>query len=205
MGRILVVDNHEVVRGALAHGLKDAGHQVEEAGSADHASVWLHNGYFDVVVTDLQMIGSDGMDVLRTTRALHPSTAVIMMTAVGIMNPALDALKNGAFDCIRKPFEIDELKIRIDNALEMRRLTNELQSMRGAVVRIPPKGMPLEDIERAAVVEALKMANWVQKDAATLLSISPRVMSYKIKTLGIRSSRNRGPVAVAPIQVAKAS
>jgi DNA-binding NtrC family response regulator len=59
------------------------------------------------------------------------------------------------------------------------------------VVKIPPTGIPLEDIERHAIVEALKMSNWVQKDAAELLSISPRVMNYKIKTLGIEFPRGR--------------
>ena len=60
-----------------------------------------------------------------------------------------------------------------------------------AVVKIPPTGIPLEDIERHALVEALKMSNWVQKDAAELLAISPRVMNYKIKTLGIDFPRGR--------------
>ena len=68
------------------------------------------------------------------------------------------------------------------------------------MVKIPPTGIPLEDIERHALVEALKMSNWVQKDAAELLSISPRVMNYKIKTLGIefprgRRARGRSPAA----------
>ena len=58
-------------------------------------------------------------------------------------------------------------------------------------MKIPPTGIPLEDIERHALVEALKMSNWVQKDAAELLSISPRVMNYKIKTLGIEFPRGR--------------
>jgi Nif-specific regulatory protein len=58
-------------------------------------------------------------------------------------------------------------------------------------VKIPPTGIALEDIERAALIEALKMSNWVQKDAAELLSISPRVMNYKIKTLGIEFPRGR--------------
>jgi Nif-specific regulatory protein len=60
-----------------------------------------------------------------------------------------------------------------------------------SVVRIPPTGIPLEEIERVAIVEALKMSNWVQKDAAELLAISPRVMNYKIKTLGIDFPRGR--------------
>jgi transcriptional regulator with GAF, ATPase, and Fis domain len=62
-----------------------------------------------------------------------------------------------------------------------------------SVVRIPPTGIALEEIERQAIVEALKMANWVQKDAAELLAISPRVMNYKIKTLGVEMPRRRVP------------
>ena len=58
-------------------------------------------------------------------------------------------------------------------------------------MRIPPTGIPLEEVERCALIEALKMSNWVQKDAAELLSISPRVMNYKIKTLGIEFPRGR--------------
>jgi len=58
-------------------------------------------------------------------------------------------------------------------------------------VKIPPTGIALEEIERLALVEALKMSNWVQKDAAELLAISPRVMNYKIKTLGIDFPRGR--------------
>jgi DNA-binding NtrC family response regulator len=65
------------------------------------------------------------------------------------------------------------------------------------VVKIPPTGIPLEEIERQALVEALKMSNWVQKDAAELLSISPRVMNYKIKTLNIDYARGRRPPQIA--------
>jgi two-component system NtrC family response regulator len=59
------------------------------------------------------------------------------------------------------------------------------------VVKIPPTGIPLEEIERQAVVEALRMSNWVQKDASELLGISPRVMNYKIKILNIEIPRSR--------------
>jgi two-component system response regulator HydG len=69
-----------------------------------------------------------------------------------------------------------------------------------SVVKIPPTGIPLEDIERHALVEALKMSNWVQKDAAELLSISPRVMNYKIKTLGIEFPRGRRAAPLVPAE-----
>jgi Nif-specific regulatory protein len=69
-----------------------------------------------------------------------------------------------------------------------------------SVVKIPPTGIPLEDVERHALIEALKMSNWVQKDAAELLSISPRVMNYKIKTLGIEFPRGRRAAPLPPVQ-----
>ncbi len=66
----------------------------------------------------------------------------------------------------------------------------------GTVVKIPPTGIALKEIERQAVVKALTISNWVQKDAAELLSITPRVMNYKIKTLGIQLPRKRRAMAV---------
>src|SRR5262249_38527734 len=69
-----------------------------------------------------------------------------------------------------------------------------------AVVKIPPTGIALEDIERNALVEALKMSNWVQKDAAERLSISPRVMNYKIKAVGIEFPRGRRGAPLQPQQ-----
>jgi transcriptional regulator with GAF, ATPase, and Fis domain len=71
-----------------------------------------------------------------------------------------------------------------------------------SIVKIPPTGIALEEIERLALVEALKMSNWVQKDAAELLSISPRVMNYKIKTLGIEFPRGRRAQQVQSAAVA---
>jgi transcriptional regulator with GAF, ATPase, and Fis domain len=72
---------------------------------------------------------------------------------------------------------------------------------RALAVKIPPTGIPLEEIERQAVVEALRMSNWVQKDAAELLGISPRVMNYKIKILSIEIPRSRRQVAATEQQV----
>src|SRR5204862_2682839 len=78
------------------------------------------------------MGGSDGMDVLRTTRALHPTTAVILMTAFGTVNTAVEAMKIGAFDYVQKPFEIEEMEVKIDKALEVRRLKTEIEYLRDA-------------------------------------------------------------------------
>jgi Nif-specific regulatory protein len=130
MGRILIADDHDALRRGLVRGLTEAGHEVEEASNGNAAIERLHDGYFDVVLSDLKMGGSDGLDVLRTTRALHPTTAVILMTAFGTVNTAVDAMKIGAFDYVQKPFEIEEMELKIGKALEVRRLKNEIDYLR---------------------------------------------------------------------------
>jgi len=131
MGRILVADDHDALRRGLVRGLTDAGHEVQEASNGNAAIERLHDSYFDVVLSDLKMGGSDGMDVLRTTRAMHPTTAVILMTAFGSVNTAVEAMKTGAFDYVQKPFEIEEMEVKIEKALEVKRLRNELDYLRG--------------------------------------------------------------------------
>src|ERR1043166_3264414 len=131
MGRILIADDHDAIRRGLVRGLTDAGHEVEEASNGNAAIERLHDGYFDVVLSDLKMGGSDGLDVLRTTKALHPTTAVILMTAFGSVNTAVEAMKSGAFDYVQKPFEIEEMEVKIEKALEVKRVKTDLDSLRG--------------------------------------------------------------------------
>src|SRR6476619_3209928 len=130
MARILVADDHDALRRGLALSLTTAGHEVDEAGNGNAALERLHEGYFDVVVSDLKMGGSDGLDVLRTTRTLHPSAAVILMTAFGSVTTAVEAMKHGAFDYVQKPFELEEMEVKVEKALELKRLRNELDYLR---------------------------------------------------------------------------
>jgi Nif-specific regulatory protein len=130
MGRILVADDHDSLRRGLVRALTDAGHEVEEAPNGTAALEKLHEGPFDVALTDLKMGGSDGMDVLRTAKALNPSTAVILMTAFGSITTAVEAMKHGAFDYVQKPFEIEEMEVKIEKAIEHRRLRHEIDYLR---------------------------------------------------------------------------
>jgi DNA-binding NtrC family response regulator len=130
MGRILIADDHDALRRALARALTDAGHEVEEAPNGNLAIERLHEGSFDVVLSDLKMGGSDGLDVLRSTKALHPSAAVILMTAFGSVGTAVEAMKIGAFDYVQKPFEIEEMEIKIGKALDYRRMRHEIDYLR---------------------------------------------------------------------------
>src|SRR5437764_3923725 len=131
MGRILIADDHDALRRGLARGLGEAGHEVEEASNGNAAIERLHDSYFDVVLSDLKMGGSDGIEVLKTAKALHPTTAVILMTAFGSVSTAVEAMRIGAFDYVQKPFEIEEMEVKIEKALEMRRLKHELEYLRG--------------------------------------------------------------------------
>jgi Nif-specific regulatory protein len=132
MGRILIADDHDSLRRGLAQAIADAGHDVEEAPNGNAALEKLHEGFFDVVVSDLKMGGSTGLDVLKTAKTLHPSSAVILMTAFGSVSTAVEAMKAGAFDYVQKPFEIEEMEVKIAKALEMRRMQHQIDYLRHA-------------------------------------------------------------------------
>jgi len=132
MGRILIADDHDSLRRGLAQALAEAGHEIEEAPNGNAAIEKLHEGFFDVVVSDLKMGGSTGLDVLKTTKTLHPTSAVILMTAFGSVSTAVEAMKNGAFDYVQKPFEIEEMEIKVDKALELRRMQHQIDYLRHA-------------------------------------------------------------------------
>jgi two-component system response regulator AtoC len=130
MGRILVVDDHDSLRKGLVRALSNAGHDVDEAGNGTLAIERLQEGQYDVVLTDLRMGGADGMDVLRTTRSIQPNAAVILMTAFGSIHTAVEAMKIGAFDFVQKPFEIEEMEMKIDKAIELRHLRSQVEILR---------------------------------------------------------------------------
>ena len=128
--RILVAEDHDSLRKGMTRALREMGHDVEEAANGNAAIEQLHGEQFDVVVCDLKMGGSDGLDVLRTAKALHPTTAVILMTAFGSVQTAVEAMQIGASDYVQKPFEIEEMELKIEKALEVRRLKHEIDYLR---------------------------------------------------------------------------
>src|SRR3954451_22831629 len=130
MGRILVADDHDSLRRGIVRALSEAHHEVDEAPNGNVAIERLHEGQYDVVLSDLKMGGSDGMDVLRTAKSLQPNTAVILMTAFCSIHNAVEAMKIGAFDYVQKPFEIEEMELKIAKAIEHRRLRHEIEYLR---------------------------------------------------------------------------
>ncbi|CAN5853386.1 sigma-54 dependent transcriptional regulator [soil metagenome] len=130
MGRILVADDHDLLRRGIVRALTEAQHDVDEAANGNVAIEKLQDTQYDVVLSDLKMGGSDGLDVLRTAKTLHPATAVILMTAFGSVNTAVEAMKIGAFDYVQKPFEVEEMELKVNKAIEHRRLRHEVEYLR---------------------------------------------------------------------------
>jgi two-component system response regulator AtoC len=130
MGRILVADDHDSLRRGIARALSEAKHEVDEAPNGNVAIERLHEGQYDVILSDLKMGGSDGLEVLKTAKAMHPTTAVILMTAFGSIHTAVEAMKFGAFDYVQKPFEIEEMELKVEKAIEHRRLKHEIEYLR---------------------------------------------------------------------------
>ncbi len=120
--RILVVDDEEVVCRFLEQVLLPQGHQVHACLSGQEALTRLENSPFEVVITDLIMPGVDGLQVLRRARELDPLCQIIVITAFGSVESAVQVMKLGAYDYIVKPFNIDEIRILVDKALEKRAL-----------------------------------------------------------------------------------
>jgi len=125
MDRVLVIDDEKGMRDFLSIMLKREGYSVVVSQSADKASEVVAKGEFDLVITDISMPGKSGIDILKQTKAASPETPVIMITAYASTESAIEALKLGAYDYIIKPFDVEEMKKVVGNALEKRRLENE--------------------------------------------------------------------------------
>jgi two-component system response regulator HydG len=126
MAKILVVDDQRNMRTTLAMMLRGAGYDVDEAEDGDTAVDRVGAESYDLVLTDLKMGGRDGMEVLRHTKDNTPLTEVMVMTAYGTIESAVEAMRIGAYDYIQKPFTEEELLVKVQKAVERRHLTGEV-------------------------------------------------------------------------------
>jgi len=122
---ILLIDDDESLRKIIAHHLTSDGYKVASACGGKEGLELYKRGEFDLVITDLKMPDMDGMEVLKEIKYLKNDAVVIMITAYGTIEKAVEALKAGAFDYITKPFNRDELKIAVAKALQVKKLEEE--------------------------------------------------------------------------------
>ena len=122
---LLIVDDDRVTIDLLSEVLSREGYEVSTALSGEEAIAQGTDNLFDIVITDVRMGEKDGMEVLRFFKKNAPETTVIMITAFGSIETAIEAIREGAYDYISKPFKLDEIKLTLHRALEQRRLIQE--------------------------------------------------------------------------------
>ena len=133
--RLLVIDDEQSMREWLTIALSQDGFEVESAGSGEEGLKVLERTPVDLALVDLRMPGLDGLETLRRIKQLDEGVSVVIMTAYATAETAVQALKEGAYDYIIKPFKVDELRHLVQKALEERRLRGENLRLRDEVER----------------------------------------------------------------------
>ncbi|NNL65133.1 MAG: sigma-54-dependent Fis family transcriptional regulator, partial [Myxococcales bacterium] len=130
-----MVDDDDAMRDMVVSLLQDEGFAAHGVEGADAALVWLEGEEADAVVSDIRMPGRSGLELVGEIHALRAETPVILMTAFGSIDSAVEAMRSGAFDYITKPFKRDELLLALERAFENRALVEENRRLRRAVDR----------------------------------------------------------------------
>jgi DNA-binding NtrC family response regulator len=123
--RVLIVDDELIMRESLAGWLDRDGHDVATAGSGEAALALCAEKRFDILLLDIKMAGISGLEVLRRLKESDPDVAVVMITAYGSISSAIEAMKNGAFDYLLKPFDPNELGVLIGKIIRHQQQSRE--------------------------------------------------------------------------------
>ena len=132
-GHILVVDDDESLRRVMQVQLEDLGYDVATAADGDSALRSLQLSVRELVISDLKMPGMSGIDLLKKVRAAYPETIVVVVTAFGTVESAVEAMKLGAYDYITKPVHPDALELCVGKALEHLHLLEEVRTLRSTL------------------------------------------------------------------------
>ncbi|HSP81830.1 MAG TPA: sigma-54 dependent transcriptional regulator, partial [Myxococcaceae bacterium] len=197
MARILVIDDHDTLREGMAVTLTRSGHTVTAARSGTEGVAAYKKSSFDLVVTDLKMEGLDGLAVTRALKSLDSSAVVMVVTAFGTIETAVQAMQEGAYDFITKPFTPDVLRAKVEKGLE-------LASARRQVERLTARTEALEsDASHGNLLVGdsepmQRLVSQVRKAAATDATVLVRGESGTGKELVARmlhqlSPRKDGP------------
>src|SRR5512141_1005699 len=117
-GKILIVEDEKSMRDVLRILLEEESYSITAAGDGLEAIDHIKNNIFDLVITDIKMPRADGFELLKTVKEVSPETLVIMITAFGTTEAAIEAMKKGAYDYVHKPFKIDEIRLIVRKAFE---------------------------------------------------------------------------------------
>ncbi len=192
MPNILVVDDKDSMRNMLTETLHEEGYRVDSASSGKKALDLIHNKSYDLVLTDLKMPDVDGLEVLASIKDLDNETAVILMTAFGTIEDAVEAMRLGAYDFITKPFDTEHLCVLVNRALENRRLVAENSLLRQELFGSSNFGQIIGKNEK--MIEVSKLIQKVaSSDASVLLQgesgTGKELFARAIHTLSFRKDK----------------
>lgn len=131
--RILIVDDETIVRESLGSWFREEGYTVDVAGSAREALEKLGRAAWDIFLLDIRMPGMNGLELQRKIKEAHPDSTIIIMTAYASVETAVEAMKQGAYDYIVKPFDPDDLEHLVRNAIERKQLVSENIQLRSKI------------------------------------------------------------------------
>ena len=164
---LLVVDDDAAMRQMLASLFREKGYPVREAASADEALEQARELEFDAVLSDIKMPGKTGIEMVGELRRIRPDTPVVLMTAFGSIDSAVEAMRAGAFDYITKPFEPEAVLLTVERALERRALEEENRRLRRAVDQTSSLGDLIG--ESAAMREIFALIKKVARGRSSVL------------------------------------
>ena len=192
--RVLLVEDDASGREMGLFNLRKAGYEADGADNGAAALAAFAPGRYDLVLTDIRMPGISGLDVLRAVKEHDPDVPVIVVTAYGNVELAVEAMKAGAADFIGKPFNREHLLLAVRKALEGRRLRRELRSL-----RIRASGVERPIIARSAAMQrVLELVDRVAPSDATVLVTGESGTGKELvaRRIHVRSGRAEGPFGV---------
>jgi len=194
---VLVVDDDRAMRDMVVALIEDAGHRAEGALSADEAVERVREREFDAVISDIRMPGRSGVELLGAIREARPETPVILMTAFGSIDSAVEAMQAGAFDYVTKPFKRDAVLVSLERAFEHRHLEQENRRLRRAVDRTSSFGELIG--ATASMREVFALIRKVADRRANVLITGESGTGKELVARTIHFSGNRAQKAFVPI------
>jgi two-component system response regulator AtoC len=165
MRRVLIADDEESIRHVLSEMLSERGYEVRAVADGEEAMRELASSDYDALVTDVRMPRMNGLDLVRAAQASSPETTIIVMSAYGSHELAIEAMKAGAYDYLGKPFRPDEVLLVLRKAEERERLRRENLRLRREMSRLAPQLVA----ESAAMKEVLRVVQKVAPMVTTVL------------------------------------
>ncbi len=196
MTRILIIDDERKITELLAERISAEGMEATAAGSAEEALPTIERGEIDVVLCDLRLSGMDGLELLRRTKKAAPETDVVIMTAYASAETAVEAMRQGAYEYLIKPFHLDEVILLLRRIIERRDLVSENAALRS-------KLSPRPDAERivgdsAAIRSVRDLIGLVARADTPILILGESGTGKELVAAEIhaKSSRAKGPFII---------